>query len=747
VSVVLGARRLAAAHWALWAVLALFLIVAAFIVDDYHVLWGDMGFQISIGNAALDYLSGDGERVFDQLFFYHDRYYGAVVEAPLVLIARILGLEEGEDVSLVRRLILHLFFLSGGAFCYLLVLRLFNSRLLALVAMILFLLHPRIYAHSFVDSKDTTFLAAFMIVLYLMHRAFRRDTLGAFLLCGVGVGLLVNIRVMGLVLLAAVLALRALDLALAGSAEERKRVLLTTTVFALTATLMYYASLPVLWTDPVERFTELIRTLNSHPYTTSSNVFRGVDLYWRDGVPWDYVPVWIGITTPPATLLLAVVGAVSLAWRGFLQPRDILRKETWRMGMMLLAMPVVTVVAIVVLDNNIYHNWRHLYFLYAPVLILGAFGIHWMASSPPGFCRWFGKMSVYVLAGIGMAVAIVSMARIHPYHVHHFTFLVDRSTQGGVESWHNDWLINLGHTLKESNKSSITVGNNPVRKDSLFGFVYPFVCSHLKFSGIYSIQVYASTVACAVDPETYVDGIRNKTTNNEPIVRSFFNIYREDRNLFYIREKCSTDDVSTRFILHVFPVDIGDLHSSRRQYGFDNYDTRLWRTAVRFGETCVSFARLPDYPISHIRTGYSSDEDPLWETMLRFDGQEPLPPPDYAEARRKAVAGEPLARSVYDMYLVGRALTYLRDECADEDVAPHFFLHLDPVNVGDLPRHRREHGFENLDFVFTGSGARLGGSCVAVVPLPAYPIASIRTGQYDEAGQLWSVEFALPDGE
>lgn len=245
----------------------------------------------------------------------------------------------------------------------------------------------------------------------------------------------------------------------------------------------------------------------------------------------------------------------------------------------------------------------------------------------------------------------------------------------------------------------------------------------------------------------YVDGIRNKMTNNEPLARSFFDIYREGMNLFYVREMCGADDVSRGFVLHVFPVDTGDLHSSRRQYGFEKYDTRLWRTAVRFGETCVAFARLPDYPISHIRTGYSSDEDPLWETMLRFDGQEPLPPPDYAEARRKAVAGEPLARSVYDVYLVGRALTYLRDECADEDVAPLFFLHVDPDNVGDLPRHRREHGFENLDFVFTGSGARSGGSCVAVVPLPAYPVASIRTGQYDETGQLWSVEFALPDGQ
>lgn len=41
----------------------------------------------------------------------------------------------------------------------------------------------------------------------------------------------------------------------------------------------------------------------------------------------------------------------------------------------------------------------------------------------------------------------------------------------------------------------------------------------------------------------------------------------------------------------------------------------------------------------------------------------------------------------------------------------------------------------------------MDGKCVAVVPLPAYPIASVRTGQYDATGQLWSVKFALPDRE
>ena len=97
-------------------------------------------------------------------------------------------------------------------------------------------------------------------------------------------------------------------------------MLLTGGAFALAAMLAYYASLPALWTDPFGRFAELTRTLGGHPYE-AFNLFRGEWLYSRDGPPWDYAPVWVGITTSPATLLLALAGALALAWRGRRRPR------------------------------------------------------------------------------------------------------------------------------------------------------------------------------------------------------------------------------------------------------------------------------------------------------------------------------------------------------------------------------------------------------------------------------------------
>ena len=757
-----------AAHWPLPAVCALSLLVGALTLDDYGVSQ-DTGAQRAVGKAALDYLAGDGERAFEQAVFPWDRYYGAAFEAPLVLAERILGLERERDVHLSRHLLTHLFFLAGGVFCYLLVLRLFDNKLLALLATILFLLHPRIYAHSFFNSKDAPFLAAFMIALYLVHRAFRRDTLGAFILCGVGVGLLVHLRVMGIVLFAAVLAMRALDLALAGSADGRKRALLTGGAFALAALLTYHASLPALWTDPVGRLAELARTLGAHPHAEFV-LFRGEWRYSTDGPPLDYVPVWVGITTPPATLLLAFAGAVALTWSGLRRPRDVLRNGQLRFGLLLAALPLAAVAAVVVLGSTVYHDWRHLYFLYAPLLLLAVFGLHRLTSAP----RWrWPRTGAYALAGVAVAVVLVSMIRIHPHQGEYFTVLTDRTTPERLVSryetdyWdQSPWpildAIDRDHPSETIHLRLLRVGGEqqamlpPDARRRIINTA-KFVPGARNFQELpagqrcppwadYVVRLYANTLLCVVDTATYYGDLRRRALATEPLLRSVYDVHRDGRLLTWVRDACPPEDVEhggTPLFLHVLPRHVGDLPPWSRERGFDNLDRFLREGSARIDGNCVAVVTLPDYPIAAIRTGQLAAGGVLWEAVIPFaDGA-----PDYAAARREALAGEPVARSVYDVWREGRTLTYLRDGCTEAEAETRFFLHVVPADEDDLPPVRREYGFDNLDFTLAARGARIDGNCVAVVPLPDYPIAAIRTGQYDDTGALWTAEFALSEGE
>ena len=117
----------------------------------------------------------------------------------------------------------------------------------------------------------------------------------------------------------------------------------------------------------------------------------------------------------------------------------------------------------------------------------------------------------------------------------------------------------------------------------------------------------------------------------------------------------------------------------------------------------------------------------------------------YRTAYRAAVTSEPAVRSVFDLYVLDGDLTYVKEACGQEDAQRPFFLHIAPERAEDLQQERRARGFNAIpvDFFLHG-GALFDGKCSMRVPLPDYPVASIRTGQFVQGGDdLWSASFRL----
>ena len=170
--------------------LGCFALAGALVAADYGVT-GDESMPRALAAVTATYMIGAD----DALLQHRHRAYGMAFELPLLFIELAMGLEDSRSIHLTRHILSHLFFLVGGWFCYLLAHRMGGSRLVALAAMLLFLLHPRLYAHSFFNNKDVPFHSMFMIVLFLIHRAFRKDDFAAFISCGMAVGVLINIRI------------------------------------------------------------------------------------------------------------------------------------------------------------------------------------------------------------------------------------------------------------------------------------------------------------------------------------------------------------------------------------------------------------------------------------------------------------------------------------------------------------------------------------------------------------------------
>lgn len=771
-SIALPVWRLAVAHWPLLALCTLFLIVATIVFDDYGVSL-DVWYQHHVGVATLDYLAGGGERALDQVDHPHDRYYGAVFEAPLVLLGRVLGLEDTRDILLSRHFLTHCFFLISGIFCYSLVYGIFKSRYLALIAMALFLLHPRLYAHSFFNSKDIPFLSMFMISLWLVHRAFRRDSLSAFLICGAGIALLVNLRIMGLILFAVVLGLRALDAILAGSTEKRKQTLLTTVAFSLSAILTYYAVSAWLWIEPIGEFSEAFRTLSNHPFE-ATNLFQGEILDAQDGISLEYIPVWMGITTPPVVMMLAVIGLFWILWQSLLHPKDVIHATHLRFQLVIIFLAIAPVLFIALSKATVYDHWRQVFFLYAPIAFLSICGIHWIMSRIS--YKYFWKRAlIYTMMMFPVAIMILSMVRIHPLQDNYFSAMVDRNTPDYLVSQYQmgnpqyGWgvLEKIVHDHPDSNiflprvlfydqnfllpaekQIQVTVAGDEKIWHGASGFSSERTPPHIVTKRFYSdrpvsdryyvTKLYNNTLS--VISGQYLgnsqEAIIRATLSSDPVIRSDLHDVHLYKPLVMIIKRECFSYITSFIYVHVYPRNPELLHATVRRSGFENYDFQIFYSSIIPGtDRCIFPVLLPDYPVVGIWIGGYDGSWQFWIDVEPFD------------ASQLEVTGELLSSSIFDIHWDGDALTYVKDGCTDTEVETWFFLHVFPDDPGDLLFYRRQYGFDNLDFLLRQRGGRIGDRCIARVPLPAYPIASVRTGQYDATGQLWSVEFALPDRE
>ncbi len=750
-----AARRALAPHWGAQLALALFLVGGLSVLDDYGIA-ADEEEQRQTAGATLGYLAnGDHDAFLAGLLNRHNKFYGAAFEAPLLLVERAFQLGDSRGVYLFRHLLIHLFFLTGGVFAYLLARRLFDARLLALLAMLLFLLHPRLYAHSFFNTKDIPFLIAFIVALFLAHRAFKRDTLLAFALLGVGVGIAVNLRIMGVVLLAAIPALRALDFAWGRGWGERKRALLTTVAFALASLLTVYALLPYLWADPARRLIDWGVTLSAHPYAdTLYALYRG-EIYRSSEFPPDYLSVWASITTPPFALLLGLIGAAAICMRGAQTFRNALRNTRLRFGLLTLGCAAAPILAVVLLDINVYDGWRQAYFLWAPFSALGAFGLQWLTTV---LRRAQLSRAAFAAAGLGAAATLASMALIHPNQQTFFNFFADRVTQERLRSqyvmdyWGHShrqavkWLSDRARLLWPS-ASAITGISERMSKDNAeflpesareriaeppgYGaFAIGEETRARPDLALHRVQVYGNTLL-TIERKPDLRESYAETLSQEPILNAVFAVYRMEDSLTLVKEPCAPSFVTeTSFRLRITPVDASDLPAGRRSKGFAVQHYPLSHRGSMLDGKCVASIPLPGYPIEEV--------DFEWSPEL----------PDAAVARdaasRAKAAGRLLARSAYDIYLSDGQLVYIQEQCDPLDTEPPFRVSVFPQRVDDLPEQWRGRGHERFWFRFHQRGALMeDGACVALFPLPDYPIAAIRTAQYIEGGgDLWEAAFS-----
>ena len=750
----------------------LFLLAGLALAGDYGGGIDELQ-QRNIALANLDYIRGQGN-AFAALPDPH-ALYGAAFELPLLLTEQALGLEDYYYAHRLRLTLTHLFFIIGAFFCWRLAYRLTGSRGIALIALLLFLLHPRIYVNSYLNSKDLPLLSMLMIALYLLERAFRKDTVAAFILLGIAAGLLTNLRIMGIMLFPAVIALRGLDWFYAGAGPQRKRILLTAGLFLLAGGLTVYALAPYAWANPVDYIATSLNLTVNHP-TVWPQLFQG-ELIPSDELPPHYNAVWFGITTPPPILLLGFIGVAAVAVGICRRPGAAFRNTNLRLQLLLLAAFLLPLLASALLNPNQTIGWRQLYFVYAPFCLLAAAGLHWLTAARGR--RRIGMAGVYGLAGLGLGLILLSMAQIHPFQQVYFNFLGDRTTPeylrtqyfiDSVSVAHREGLEYLAELHPEetlivrvAQRWQLEVLPPEVRRRLLtagggrnadYELIYQLDNSRpdVAFNSAYPRRFYNNTLialrpldAARMTPaaQAAYRELYRAALAGEPIIRADYKVYRHGQRLTFVRENCPAAERDMWFGVKVIPR---PAESRNLPFRGSRADDLFSNHRVRLGELCLAVIQLPDYVrgdliLSQRNLGnFGPVGMPLWEEIysLSRPGLGEL----IADYRRQNPPAGPASFEVFlDRDAAGRPrLLYAKKDCTQGEYATGLTLRLYPERLADLPADYQGIGYESRDFHLSEYGGRPGGECLAIVPLPDYPLAEIHTGQTG----MWAVNLYPP---
>ena len=394
------------------------LVTGMMIFKDYGISW-DEPLQRVIGIKAHGYIFSD-DKSYEASFY---KEYGVAFEVPLIMIEKSLSLTDTSDIFRMRHLVTHLFFLISAFFFYLLIWFLYKNKLLAITGYLMLLLSPRIFAHSFFNTKDIPFMSMFIICFFFTIIAFSKKKKRYFILAGLCSGLLINIRVMGILILFMTILFFLIDLF---KEKGKKQILLSLFVYIISAGGILFLSWPYLWEDPLGNFAAAFISMSK--YRWDNYVLMFGEFVRSTKIDWWYFPSWFVITTPVVYLILGVTGIVVLCFHILRSPGKFLTSTTERNQLLFLSCFAAPVMAVIVMHSVLYDTWRQLFFIYPSFLLLAIYGLSSILSRKSGN----GSLIKYVVAGI-IALSFVNtvwfMVKSHPFQDVYFNQLVSHKEQ------------------------------------------------------------------------------------------------------------------------------------------------------------------------------------------------------------------------------------------------------------------------------------------------------------------------------
>ena len=428
------------------AVLALAAVAVLLAFRHYGLGWDDYA-HAEYGDLLLAYYAS-GLRDERALSFINLHMYGGGFDMAAALLAKVLPFSLFET----RRLAGGMVGLVGLFVTWRLARRI-GGPVAGLVALVLLAACPMFFGHMLMNAKDAPFAVAMAVLLFGTVRTleeYPRPAAAAVVLFGLGLGLSIGSRTLAALaaipMLAALVLLVTVEAKTKGTSEAFRRA----GVFILRllpGVILAYAIMALIWPWSVQAPLNPWRALTyfshffEHPWR---ELFAGALILVPD-MPRSYVPTLFALCLPEIFLALLLTGAVIALVAATRRDLPLRQRAIFLCIMTAALFPIALAVTV---RPAMYNGIRHFVFLLPPMAVLGGLAGAWLFAAVSRRFRHGAAVAIAVF-GLGVALPLIEMVRLHPYDYTYFNRLA-----GGVPGAQGRYMLDYwGLSFKQASQA------------------------------------------------------------------------------------------------------------------------------------------------------------------------------------------------------------------------------------------------------------------------------------------------------
>ena len=385
----------------------------------------------------------------------------ALFEIILAFIEDVFSLKDTNIIFSVSHFINYSIYIFSLALFYKLLKKRFNSEKVAIFSILLIYFYPRFFAESFYNSRDIFFVSIFIINLYSLEILLTFENKKNIILFAFTTALLISTKILGLICFLIFLFIYSIN----KFSYQFKKKDLKKVIFLLLFILFFLIILwPYLWLNPLDNLIKAYTSIiKDHDDLEILTLFLG-DYYISTNAPSYYRIIWFFITTPIIVCLLFLIGISFLFNKTISQFSDFVEKKIriyTNKNNFLDTYLFLTLISIVLLtmiyNSSQFNGWRHLYFLFIPVIYISAYAYLILMSNK----RKFIKILINCLVLLSLVYNTFWIIKFHPFQNNYFNILSKKFVQGNfdIDYWGLSNYQSIKFIIEEDKRDEIKIAS------------------------------------------------------------------------------------------------------------------------------------------------------------------------------------------------------------------------------------------------------------------------------------------------